>query len=448
MRFLQPYIHPQFLEHIIKLGYTTPTPIQKEALPALLEKNDIIAQAQTGSGKTATFGIGVLHHTDVKRFRVQALIIAPTRELAQQITQTLQQLAKYQHNYKILLLNGGDSFYRQEKSLSHHAHIIVGTPGRVLKHLDKGNLCLDELKTLVLDEADKMIDMGFFDEVDAIVQYTPQTRQTLLFSATYTPQLEDLAQKMTRNGIHIVAQEVQKPDITQYSVITTQKEQTLLDTLATLQPSRAIVFTNTKVQTAQLETFLQEHGVDALALHGDLEHFDRQDVFVQLQNGSLRVLVATDIAARGLDISNLPVVINYDFAESTQTYTHRIGRTARAGESGVAVTFFEDQASLQTCTYASDLQPLQLQHATQTFTLSAPNVTIVVHGGKKQKLRAGDIVGALIHEIGLQGGDIGDISIYPTHTYVAIQKEVCKEKLMHLDTIVIKSKRYRIDTLI
>jgi len=439
----------EMLTNLDKIGYKTMTPIQAESLPHILNKKDVIAQAKTGSGKTAAFGIGLLSNLNVKRFRVQSLILCPTRELAEQVAKELRVLAKFAHNIKILTLIGGESFGKQLGSLRHNAHIVVGTPGRVLKHLNKESFDPSELNTLVLDEADRMLDMGFFEEIESILSYLPKQKQTLLFSATYPNEILELSKKLQNDAVMVktTAQEV-KNEIEQKFFFTEDKLQTTVALLSEYNPKNVILFCNTKIECDEVAKALQKRDIDALALHGDMEQYERNDVLVQFANESARVLVATDVAARGLDIKELEMVINYDLANTVEIYTHRIGRTARAGAKGVALTLYtsaeeqrvnEEFVHLDIELVQSDSLEIQ-----KDFKMPPKYVTLVIEGGKKDKLRAGDIVGALTATKTISFEEIGKIDLYDRQTYVAIKKEVVSKALSKLKNDKIKSKKFSV----
>jgi ATP-independent RNA helicase DbpA len=436
------------LAQLQQLGYTSMTPIQQEALPAILEGRDIVAKAKTGSGKTAAFGIGLLHKLNVKKFRVHSLVLCPTRELAQQVAQELRAIAKFQHNIKILMLTGGESFYKQANSLAHEAHIVVGTPGRVLKHLSKETLKLKDIETFVLDEADRMLDMGFMEEVEAIMKFLPATRQTLLFSATYDEAVQGVIEQMLDNPLLIETSEAEVPnEIEEIFYQTQQKEQALVAVIASYKAKNTIVFTNTKIKAQELSEYLVANKIDALALHGDLEQYDRNDVLVQFSNGSTPVLIATDVAARGLDIKELAMVVNYDLPHTKETYKHRIGRTARAGAKGIAVTFFtqdEREDALEYMQENATLKDIDVLKREDNFSLKPEFVTLVIEGGKKSKLRAGDVLGALTGSKKLKGEDIGKIDIYEKQSYVAVKRERAEDAYAELKQRPIKKKKFSV----
>ncbi len=438
------------VSNLNKIGYEEMTPVQEQTLPLILEGQDVIAQAKTGSGKTAAFGIGLLSKLQVKKFRVQTLVLCPTRELADQVAKELRMIAKFAHNIKILTLCGGAAFGPQLGSLRHGAHIIVGTPGRILKHLNKETLSLDNLETLVLDEADRMLDMGFIEEIDKVLEYAPKTRQTLLFSATYTDEITAISQRIQNDAVMVktVSTEVAN-SITEkfYEVTQGSKAETLVKIFSTYKPENIIVFTNTKIEAKELAENLAKNKIDALAIHGDLEQYERNDVLVQFANKSCPVLIATDVAARGLDIKELSMVVNYDIPHGKETYTHRIGRTGRAGKEGIAITLFSDYEVQNALDYKNEsrefLDSSSLIKA-QGFQMKPQNVTLVIEGGKKDKVRAGDLLGALTGDAGLKGSAIGKIDIYDRQSYVAIQRDLIDEAHEKLSGGRIKNKKFAV----
>ena len=448
MNFSTLNLSNEMTTNLDALGYTSMTPIQAQALPLILDGKDIIAEAKTGSGKTAAFGIGLLSKLDVKRFRVQSLVLCPTRELADQVAKELRRIARFQHNIKILMLTGGESFGKQLGSLEHQAHIIVGTPGRVLKHLNKESLDLSNLNMLVFDEADRMLDMGFIEEIEAVLEFVPKERQTLLFSATYDETILAISQKIQKDAISVKTVSFEEPNKIKEEFYATQnKEESFVKILSQYKPQNVIVFTNTKILAKELAESLQKRNIDALAIHGDLEQYERNDVLVQFANKSCPILVATDVAARGLDIKELSMVVNYDLPHSSETYTHRIGRTGRAGAEGIAITLYDVYESEKADEYReakrSFLEDSELKGSTN-FTLPPQNITLVIEGGKKDKLRAGDLLGALTGEAGLMGSSIGKIDIYDKQTYVAIQREFIEKALTSLKNGKIKGKKFSV----
>ena len=436
----------EMLRNLDSIGYTEMTPVQAETLPLILEGKDVIAQAKTGSGKTAAFGIGLLQKLQVKKFRVQALVLCPTRELADQVAKELRVIAKFAHNIKILTLCGGAAFGPQLGSLRHGAHIIVGTPGRILKHLNKETLSLENLETLVLDEADRMLDMGFIEEIDKVLEYAPATRQTLLFSATYTNEITFISDRIQRDAVSVktVSTEVANK-IKEHFYEASNKTDTLIKIFSTFKPENIIVFTNTKIEAKELAENLAKNKIDALAIHGDLEQYERNDVLVQFANKSCPVLIATDVAARGLDIKELSMVVNFDLPHTFETYTHRIGRTGRAGATGVAITLYNLGEDIEEYESAERIfEDASVLKKSNSFEMKPQNITLVIEGGKKDKLRAGDLLGALTGEAGLAGSAIGKIDIYDRQAYVAVQREFIDQAHKRLSQGKIKNKKFSV----
>ena len=448
MNFSQLPLSKEMLTTLDSLGYKNATEIQSQTLPLILDGKDIIAEAKTGSGKTAAFGIGLLEKLDVKRFRVQTLVLCPTRELADQVAKELRRIARFKHNIKILMLTGGESFGKQLGSLSHQAHIIVGTPGRVLKHLNKESLNFDNLNTLVLDEADRMLDMGFLEEVEAVMAFAPKERQTLLFSATYDDAVVSVSKRIQKDAVSVKTTAVEVANkIKEEFYATPNKLETLVKVFAHYKPQNAIVFTNTKVEAKELAENLVKAKVDALAIHGDLEQYERNDVLVQFANKSCPILVATDVAARGLDIKELSMVVNYDIPHGSETYTHRIGRTGRAGAEGIAITLYNSYESEKAEEYQNGTREFLEESSlpvTKNFNMKPQYVTLVIEGGKKDKLRAGDLLGALTGDAGLKGSSIGKISIYDRQAYVAIERGFISNAEAQLKGGKIKGKKFSV----
>ncbi len=447
-------LRPALLQNIESLGYKAMTPIQEQSLPPILAGKDVIAQGKTGSGKTAAFGLGLLEKLEVKRFRVQSLVLCPTRELADQVAKEIRRLARTIHNIKVLTLCGGMPFGPQIGSLEHGAHIIVGTPGRVQEHLRKGTLKLDHLNMLVLDEADRMLDMGFQPTLDAIMEYTPDNRQTLLFSATFPEQIQSIADSiMTDPVMARVISTHTNDSINQkfYKVDNNEQRLTALRLLLLQhQPESTVVFCNTKREAQEVADELGQHGFSALALHGDLEQKDRDQTLVRFSNKSASVLVATDVAARGLDIENLDAVINYHLSRDPEVHVHRIGRTGRAGSSGLACTLHSDKESYKVAVLEEYLDlsientPLPPQHILNTPPFEPAMLTLQIDGGKKQKVRPGDILGALTGDNGISGKQVGKIAVFDNWAYVAIERDAGKTALKKLTTGNLKGRSFRV----
>jgi ATP-dependent RNA helicase DbpA len=443
------------LNNLLTLNYLHMTPIQAQSLPLMLNQVDVIAQAQTGSGKTVAFGLNILHHLKIEKTSPQALVLCPTRELAEQVSQVLRRLARQMPNVKILNLSGGMPIRPQYDSLRHGAHVIVGTPGRVLKHLLHQTLVLSQVNTLVLDEADRMLDMGFLDAIQQVLHYCPSKRQTLLFSATFTAAIKQLAKTMMQNPQEIkVEQQTFQRDIEQqFFEVQNQNEKyaVLNKLLLHYQPSSALIFCNTKEKTQEVTAQLNLEGFSACVLNGDLEQFERDQAMIQFSNHSRRILVATDVAARGLDINELPAVINYDLAFEPEVHIHRVGRTGRAGHKGLAlsITTFNDGERL--CAIEALMGESLVWGKIETLTPSAqgilpPNMmTLRLMAGRKDKIRPGDILGALTKEAGLKAEMIGKIDILNLHAYVAIEKSQAKKAYAHFVKGKIKGKKIGVE---
>lgn len=442
---------PELLANLNELGYHTMTPVQAAALPAILEGKDVRAQAKTGSGKTAAFGLGLLQHIEAGRFVTQSLVLCPTRELADQVANELRRLARYLPNIKILTLFGGVPFGAQRDSLQHAPHIIVATPGRLLDHLQKGTVSLSALKTLVLDEADRMLDMGFSDAIVEILGHAPANRQTLLFSATWPEGIAAISTRFQREPLNIEIDTVDAlPAVEQqfYEASRRQKIPLLMSLLSKHQPASCVVFCNTKKDCQEVCDALNEQHQSALALHGDMEQRERDQTLVRFANGSSRVLVATDVAARGLDIKSLEMVINFELSWDPEVHVHRIGRTARAGASGLAISLCAPEEA-QRAAILSEMLALSLEWQEPVISssvkpLQAEMATLCIDGGKKAKMRPGDILGALTGDIGLDGADIGKIVMHPMHAYVAVRQSVANKAYKQLSQGKIKGKACRV----
>jgi ATP-independent RNA helicase DbpA len=450
-------LHPDLLENLSSLDYQEMTPIQAQSLPHILAGKDIIAQGQTGSGKTAAFGLGLLEKLEVKRFRIQSLVLCPTRELADQVAKEIRRLARSVHNIKVLTLCGGMPFGPQIGSLEHGAHIIVGTPGRIEDHLAKKTLNLNDLNTLVLDEADRMLEMGFQSALDAIIEQMPEQRQTLLFSATFPEQIKSIAKRIMHDPVMVAVTSTHDDSSIEqhfYKVDDDEQRMTALRLLLLQhRPESAVVFCNTKRETQQVADDLADDGFSVLALHGDLEQRDRDQTLVRFANKSASVLVATDVAARGLDIDALDLVINYHIARDTEVHTHRIGRTGRAGSKGIACSLYSDKEHYKVALLGDYLNRIIEGEALPPRSLldETPNrpemATIQIDGGKKQKVRPGDILGALTGKNGITGKQVGKIHIFENWAYVAVDKKVIKPALKKLADGKLKGRSFRVRQL-
>ncbi|HEX8610089.1 MAG TPA: ATP-dependent RNA helicase DbpA [Telluria sp.] len=431
-----------FLANLDSLGYREMTDIQTKSLPHVLDGRDLIAQAKTGSGKTAAFGIGILHKLNPAWFAVQGLVLCPTRELADQVANELRRLARGEGNIKVLTLTGGAPMRPQIASLEHGAHIVVGTPGRIRDHLGRGSIDLSKVQTLVLDEADRMTDMGFYDEIAGIVSACPPRRQTLLFSATYPDDIRRATESFLRNPVEVVVEAQHSGDQIEqrfYEVGFDNRDQAVGRLLKHFKPVSALAFCNTKVHCRELADELRAQGFSALALYGELEQRERDEILVLFSNRSCSVLVATDVAARGLDIANLGAVINADVSKDTEVHIHRVGRTGRAGESGLALTLCAPNEKkwvklIEEYQHAPvSWHPLSELADDGEPAAPAPMVTLVIMGGKKDKLRPGDLLGALTGDAGLTKEQVGKINVFEFMTYVALDRHIADQAFQRLN---------------
>ncbi|KAA0445859.1 MAG: ATP-dependent RNA helicase DbpA [Candidatus Thioglobus sp.] len=447
-------LNSDLLKNLSSLGYKSMTTIQELSLPLILAGEDVIGQGKTGSGKTAAFGLGLLQKLDTSVFKAQAIVLCPTRELAGQVAVEIRKLARAVNNIKVLELCGGTPLAPQINSLAHGAHIIIGTPGRIEEHLRKDSLQLANIKTLVLDEADRMLDMGFKDTIESIVAKIPTKRQTLLFSATYPAGIALIAENIMQNPTMVEASAIEeKLSIKQYFHLVNGFDERLTALrllLAKHCPNSALVFCNTKIDTQNVADELANYGFYALAIHGDLDQRQRDQALIRFANGSANVLVATDVAARGLDITDLDMVINFNLAHDFDVHTHRIGRTGRAGKSGVTCTFFGDKETHKLAAFDIDLEsaePLPNDNYLDKALKKPLMTTLKIDGGKKQKLRPGDIVGGLTGKSGIPFDKIGKINISSNWSFVAIETELVKTALQKIQTDKLKGKNFRVRIL-
>jgi len=447
------------LANLQQLGYHSMTPIQAASLPVALAGHDLIAQAATGSGKTAAFALPLLSKLNPRWFAVQALVLCPTRELADQVTVEIRRLARAAENIKVVTLCGGIALRGQRATLEHGAHIVVGTPGRIIDHLERGYLTLEGLNTLVLDEADRMLDMGFFDDIAKVLKQTPGTQQTLLFSATYPDGIDKLARQFMRDPQRVtVAATPAANTIEQrfYEVERSNRLPTVVQLLNHFRPVSTIAFCNTKQQCKDLLTLLQAQGIQALALYGELEQRERDQVLAQFANRSCSVLVATDVASRGLDIDQLEAVINVDITPDPQVHVHRIGRTGRAGAPGLALSLasMNDMGAVgkieQYQNAASVWHALDTLKPTGSTALTPPMACLQILGGRKEKIRPGDVLGALTSE---EGGpafvreQIGKIQVTEFCTFVAVARAVAQAACAKLQVARVKGKAVKVRIL-
>ena len=442
--------------NLTQLGYTQLTPIQAASLHITLAGRDVIAQASTGSGKTAAFGVPLVEKLDPAVSDAQALVLCPTRELAEQVTQEIRRLARAVGNVKVVTLCGGVALRGQTQSLEHGAHVVVGTPGRILDHLERGSLQLQAVKTLVLDEADRMLDMGFFDDIAKLVRQCPKDRQTLLFSATYPDGIAKLAAQFMREPQNVKVQaqhDASKIRQIFYQVNESERLHAVSLILNHFRPVSTLVFCNTKQQCKDLINVLQAQGFSALALYGELEQRERDQVLVQFANRSCSVLVATDVAARGLDVHNLEAVINVDVTPDSEIHIHRIGRTGRGDAEGLALTLasMDEMGNVgkieQLQGHESVWAPLASLIPAAGGKLQPPMATLQIAGGRKEKIRAGDVLGALTGDAGFAKEQVGKISVNEFSTYVAVERGIAHEALRRLNAGRVKGKSVKVRLL-
>ena len=440
---------------LAEVDYVEMTPVQAATLPAILAGRDVLAQAQTGSGKTAAFALGLLAALDPQRLQLQGLVLCPTRELADQVSREIRRLARFIPNVKILTLCGGVPLRPHLASLAHEPHLVVGTPGRLLELIEKKALPLPAVRTLVLDEADRMLDMGFGEAIAGILSELPKPRQTLLFSATIPPPIRDISRRLQRDALDVTVDDDPAAALIQqrfFEVDPSRKLAALSGLLLQHRPESAVVFCNTRQEVRNVASALTAQRFTALALHGELDQREREELLVSFANRSATVLVASDVAARGLDIADLPMVINYDLANDPDTHLHRIGRTGRAGKRGLALSL---------CAPAEVPRARQIEQRTGERLRWLPWVpggrmekapqaafrTVIVDAGRQDKLRPGDLLGALTGDAGLPATAIGKIDIFPTRSYVAIARDWHSQAVARLRSGKIKGRNFRIREL-
>ncbi|MEL7449920.1 MAG: ATP-dependent RNA helicase DbpA [Pseudomonadota bacterium] len=456
LSFTQLSLRPELADGVRRAGYEQMTPIQAHGLPTILAGRDLLAQARTGSGKTAAFALGILEKLTSEQYATQALVLCPTRELASQVADEFRRLAKAMANTRVVTLCGGKAMGPQLASLKRDPHIVVGTPGRIQKHLDLGTLELDALRTLVLDEADRMLDMGFHDDIMSIIERVPGKRQTLLFSATYPDGIAEISGAIQTNPVDLRVDHA--PDTAAveqvfYEVEKGRRTQTLLALLAHHDLSSCLVFCNRKSACQELADNLWERGFHALALHGDLQQAERDEVMLRFANNSCSILVATDVAARGIDIADLPAVVSFDLTPDPQVHVHRTGRTGRAGKDGLAINLFLPAERYRVDGLAEqlgltvDVRQPPTNAAPGGKPARPPMVTLRIQGGRKDKLSAGDILGALTADKSVQGTQIGKINLFPRLAYVAVARPAARRALHILAQAPIKGRRFRVRRL-
>lgn len=455
-QFISLGLRPEILKALTQISYLEMTPIQEKALPALLLGEDLIGQAMTGSGKTAAFGLALLQGVDPSLKIPQSLVLCPTRELAEQVANEIRRLAQCLANIRILTLCGGRSNWDQNNALRGGCHIVVGTPGRIAKHIRQSTLELEGLRHLVLDEADRMLDMGFMDEVEDIVEQCPSSRQTLLFSATFPEEIEALTTRVQKDPIMVSVESQVKAELLHQMVYicASHKRKTMVGKiLTTHRPQTALVFCETRQECRDLCLYLSEQGAVALALHGELEQRDRDDVLLQFSNGSASILVATNLAARGLDIPKLPFVLISELSPQIENHLHRIGRTGRAGHKGLAVSIVCGAKEEERLQQIEDLMGQAIPKAvypeceTDLHFMKPLNRTLLILSGRKDKLRKGDVVGSLVKDAGIPPEALGRIDLMTKACAIAIEVSYAQKALTHLRTKKVKNKKVRVQLL-
>jgi ATP-independent RNA helicase DbpA len=446
---------PPLARAIEVLGFMQMTPVQEHALPSLLAGKDVIAQARTGSGKTVAFGLALLARIDVDLDRVQILVLCPTRELADQVSNEVRRLARFIPNLRVLTLCGGVPVRSQTPSLQTAPHVIVGTPGRILDHLGRATLELSALRVLVLDEADRMLDMGFLEAILEVVDQAPKVRQTLLFSATYPDEIRSLSRRLQRSPVEVTVDNVvSAADIEElfFEVESGSRSDALAALLLHYQPESALVFCHTRNDVRDVAAELARRGFSVLALHGELTQRERDEALLRFANKSCTVLVATDVAARGLDIKGLAAVVSWELSTDPHIHLHRIGRTGRAGQKGLALALCSPRergriAALE-LKAGEPVRWGQLPASDQTGDKRRPPAalmtTLIIEGGRQDKLRAGDLLGALTGDVGLPGDAVGKIDIGAQRAYVAIRTDRAAAAMQGLRAGKIKGKAFRV----
>jgi ATP-independent RNA helicase DbpA len=450
------------VEVVRELGFEKMTEIQAKSIPLLLAGKDIVGQSKTGSGKTAAFTLPILEKLDLEMRDIQALILCPTRELCTQVAREARKLGRKHPGLQVLILSGGQPMGPQVSALRRGVHVVVGTPGRVLDHLKRRTLDLHHVSTLVLDEADRMLDMGFEEQMEEILSATPKKRQTVFFSATFPKSIETMSRTYQRDAIRVTIEDASSaaPQIRHqfYETPTDAKLEALLWLLRQQQPESAIVFCNFKASVVELTDALSHSGVSVACLHGDLEQSERDRVMAKFRNRSTRMLVATDVAARGIDIADLDLVFNFEIPHKAETYVHRAGRTGRAGKRGLAISIGTEKETSR-IRAAEELLGIQIERKQlaapeqlkaearkKILETDAQMDTLFISGGRKDKVRPGDILGALTGEAGgLKASDIGKIEIHDRFSYVAISRRVSQHAFEKLKEGKIKGRRFRVE---
>lgn len=439
------------INNLTNLSFTKPTKVQANSINPILKGKNVLIQAKTGSGKTLAFALPLANRFKMEGKYPSSLILAPTRELANQIANEIRKIIRYIPNVKVLTLCGGLPFKPQVNSLSYGANILVATPGRLLRHLEEKNISLDKINYFVLDEADKMLDMGFYEDILKVINKLPNKRQNLLFSATYEENIQKLVKEIMDNFEFIKIHEDNTSDTKQifYKVNESSKSFIIPSLISSYKAKSILIFCNMKIKCEEIADNLEELGLDVLTLHSDLEQKQRDETLILFSNKSYPILIVTDIASRGLDIDDIDLIINYDLAKDKNIHTHRIGRTARAGKKGISITLYTNNQDelvedLQDIFKNISLKSIEELEDDRSFNIDSEYRTIYINAGKKQKLRAGDILGALSTGLKIDKNKIGKIDILNFCSYVAIKKELMSYVLKNLPNNKIKGKFFKI----
>lgn len=440
------------LDNLKSLGYLEMTPIQEKGLPFILGARDFIGQANTGSGKTAAFALGILAKLDLTNHMPQSLVLVPTRELAEQVAGEIRRLARSTGNIKVLAISGGSEERHKVKSLKQGAHIIVGTPGRITKLLQTGILITSDIKVLVLDEADRLLEMGTIEEINRIASFIPADRQTMMFSATFPHGFKTLSSSLQEDAVQVtIDSQHQMSTVKQiFFKVEEDKNDALLRLLGAYRPESCIIFCNSRETCNKVAGFLRTKKIDSLQIHSDLEQPDRTMILIKFDNKSCRILVATDLASRGLDVKDVSVVVNYDLPSDHELYVHRIGRTGRAGQEGVALSLYThaERALLRNIgAYLKTdcvIQGLNTLEKSRGVVLRSFMSTVYISGGRKDNIRPGDILGALTQQAQLDAQEVGKIHILEVNSYVAIAHDRVDHVIACLNAGKIKGKKFKV----
>jgi ATP-dependent RNA helicase DeaD len=458
------------LQALQDVGYEQPSPIQEQAIPPMLEGRDVIGQAQTGSGKTAAFGLPIIEYIDPTEPEVQALVLTPTRELCIQVTQALRAYAT-RKGADVVAVFGGAPIRTQQAQLKAGGHIVVGTVGRVLDLIGRHSLVLDSCRFVVLDEADEMLDLGFLEDVEKILRLTPNSRQTALFSATMPPPIRALADNYLYEPEHVKVQSatltVDSVEQFQVDVKTADKPDKLVEVLEAEKPDQAIVFARTKIRTDQLYKKMKDRGFNVKALHGDMTQGARDGVMLGFKGGRVPILVATDVAARGLDISTVTHVVNYDVPRSPDVYVHRIGRTGRVGRAGRAITFVEPKQEKELVAIEKHVglkisqwtpgahtaaPPTEVVEKPKRHTKphikrngDEPYAKLIVSGGRSAGIEVADIVSAVTRVAAVDGEAVRNVKVLEHFAFLSVPAADAERIASAIDGERVRGRRIRVE---